>query len=33
MMDEPLTALGIPVPDSALARRARELIAQAPFDS
>jgi HD domain-containing protein len=27
MMDEALTALGMPVPDSALARRARELIA------
>jgi hypothetical protein len=32
-MDEALTGLGIPVPDSALARRARELIANvaAPF--
>jgi hypothetical protein len=27
MIDEPLTRLGMPVPDSALARRARELIA------
>jgi hypothetical protein len=33
MMDEALTRLGMPVPDSALARRARELIADvaAPF--
>jgi len=33
MMDEALTGLGMPVPDSALARRARELIADvaAPF--
>ena len=33
MMDEALTGLGMPVPDSALARRARELIAEvaAPF--
>jgi hypothetical protein len=33
MMDEALTGLGVPVPDSALARRARELIADvaAPF--
>jgi hypothetical protein len=33
MMDEALTRLGVPVPDSALARRARELITEvaAPF--